>query len=175
MTAWSLASFQGLSSLVPSIPKTICEGLFERTPPRILLQFLLLSCFVYLLSLLLREACYFEDERIVRVVFWNVKALDKIKVISVKLNETWRCISVHWQSSRSASISYFHQSLFGCSWTSSPSWKLDQYKSASRVRAEKSDIHYLIIYPILDTPPTPHHGQSKLLKKRSLTEESLAP
>lgn len=39
---------------------------------------------------------YFENEEIVRVELWNVKALGKIKVMYVKLNETLRCISVYW-------------------------------------------------------------------------------
>lgn len=97
VAASSLASLQDLTSLVPPTPKTTWEeGFSKRTSPRILLQFLLLSCFVNLPSLLLREALYFEDERIVRVVLWNVKPLDKIKVMYIKLNETLRCKSVYW-------------------------------------------------------------------------------
>lgn len=49
--------------------------------------------------LLRRGATYFENERKVWVLLWKLKALDKIKVMYVKLNE----VPSHWQSLRSHS------------------------------------------------------------------------
>lgn len=60
-----LASFQALTSLELSIPKTTCEGLFRRTQPRILLQ-----CPLYYLVLSVYQVCscerhlFFKNERI---------------------------------------------------------------------------------------------------------------
>lgn len=93
-----MASF--LTFLAPSIPKTTCEeGLFflKNIAKNFTSIFAILLLSVY--RLLRRGATYFEKERKVWVLLWKLKALDKIKVMYVKLNE----VPSHWQSLRSHS------------------------------------------------------------------------